>query len=98
MQYFANKSLRYKMLLSMFGVILPIIFLVQFFILPTFKEKIMEEKKQKTQNAVDLVTKLFESYEQRFKDGKLTREQAQFEAKEEVRKCQVKLPKKLQIY
>ena len=47
LQWFASKGFRFRLLSLLVFIAIPIFILVQAFILPTFKEKILEGKKDR---------------------------------------------------
>ncbi len=54
LNWFLARSIRFRIFTILGFILIPVCLLVQFFILPTFKDKIMEGKKFNTQHAVDL--------------------------------------------
>ncbi len=75
-----SKSIRFR-IFSLIGFLLfPVCILVQFFILPTFEEKIFEGKRENTRYAVELALGTIGKFYQDFKDNKITEAVAKEEA------------------
>lgn len=75
-----SKSIRFRIFSLIGFLLLPVCILVQFFIIPTFEEKIYEGKKDTTQYAVEIAIGTINKFYQDFKDQKITEAVAKEEA------------------
>lgn len=75
-----SKSIRFRIFSLIGFLLLPVCILVQFFILPTFEEKIYEGKHQTTRYAVEIALGTINKFYKDFKDNKITEEVAKTEA------------------
>jgi methyl-accepting chemotaxis protein len=75
-----SKSIRFRIFSLIGFLLLPVCILVQFFILPTFEEKIYEGKRDNTRYAVEIALGSINKYYKDFQDKKITEEVAKAEA------------------
>ncbi|TDP54049.1 methyl-accepting chemotaxis sensory transducer with Cache sensor [Bacteriovorax stolpii] len=75
-----SKSIRFRIFSLIAFLLLPVCILVQFFILPTFEDKIYEGKRETTRYAVELAIGTISKFYQDFKDNKITEAVAKEEA------------------
>lgn len=71
----------YKIYLLLLLLILPIILLIVFYILPTVKTKLYDEKKEATRKTVEIVYCLIDKIQSKVGSGEMTTEQAKTEAR-----------------
>ena len=70
-------SLRLKILLILFVFMIPLVVLIQFYIIPIFSFKIEESKKDQTRTAVEIVMTLIKDVDAKVKLGKWNQQEAQ---------------------
>jgi len=75
-----SKSIRFRIFTLIGFLLLPVCILVQFFILPTFEEKIYEGKHANTRYAVEIALGTINKFYKDFKDNKISEEVAKTEA------------------
>lgn len=76
LNWFLARSIRFRIFSILGFILIPVCLLVQLFILPTFKEKIMEGKKFNTEHAVDLAEGIIKKNYADFKENKITEAEA----------------------
>lgn len=84
--WLASKSIRTRIFMLVGMMIIPFCLLVQMYILPTIKDKILNGKKENTKSAVELALGTIDSYYQLFKDKKITEEEAKAQAMNAIKK------------
>lgn len=80
-----SKSIRFRIFSLIAFLLFPVCILVQFFILPTFEDKIYEGKRENTRYAVELAIGTINKFYQDFKDNKITEAVAKEEALKAVK-------------
>ncbi|MEW6194080.1 MAG: methyl-accepting chemotaxis protein [Bacteroidota bacterium] len=65
--------------------VLPIILLIVFYIMPTLKDNLLEEKQTATKNVVNVVTSIIKNYDQKVTSSQLTVDEAKKLALEEIK-------------
>lgn len=73
--WFKGQGIRVRIMALMFALMLPLIFLIQGFILPTFEEKLYQDKKDSTRIAVEIAIGAIEKIHNDFKAGKFKDEE-----------------------
>ncbi len=79
-KWMQSKSIRFRIFSLIAFLLLPVCILIQFFVLPTFEDKIYEGKKENTRYAVELALGTIDKFYKDFKDNKISEAVAKEEA------------------
>jgi methyl-accepting chemotaxis protein len=78
--WFKGQGIRFRIIALMFFLILPLLFLIQGYILPSFEDKFYQNKKDITRIAVEMGIGAVDRIYTDFKEGKIKEEEAKIQA------------------
>jgi methyl-accepting chemotaxis protein len=85
MNWFKTQGIRIRIIALMFILILPLILLIQGYILPSFEERFYQNKKDSTRIAVEVALGAIHTSYDEFKTGKLKEDEAKNQAMNSIR-------------